>query len=382
MDKPSFSEAQVSAFRMDRHPLDLRAPSSRLATVVADVYGVQAQVTAMARIALWARLRQLTVDDVEQALVQKRTIVKTWSMRGALHLIASNELLLYLRGLMPTRLPREQRWIQGAGLKEEETTSMILDALKNGPLTRVQLVAYLAKRLGTKTKDWFDGGWGRETTGSNTSWQLVRPAVMRGLVCFGPSNGQEITFTRVDRWLRGPRLMPAEEEAEHALVRRHLRAFGPADAKDLWSWSGVYVRRIRVILDRLRDELVEVDTGRRHGFLLRKDLPDLEKAASEPGTVRLLPSFDPFLLGHRDRDHLVDRAHYKQVYKDQGWLAPVVLVDGRVAGTWSYQRHPRKLAVEVKMFAAFKKEMRAKAKEEAYDLARFLGAPDIAIRFN
>jgi len=125
-----------------------------------------------------------------------------------------------------------------------------------------------------------------------------------------------------------------------------------------------------------------VDMGRRRGFLLRKDPPDLEKASSEPGFVRLLPSFDPFLLGHRDRDHLVDRAHYKQVYKDQGWLAPVVLVDGRVAGTWSYQRHPRKLAVEVTMFATFKKETRAKAKEEAYDLARFLGAPDMAIRFN
>src|SRR5437870_12507762 len=180
MDNLSFEEAQVSAFRMQRHHLELRAPRSRLPSVVADVCGVQAQVTAMARIALWARLRQLTVDDVEQALFRKRTIVKTWSMRGALHLLASNELLLYLRGLMPTRLPREQKWIQAAGLKEEETTAMILDALKNGPLTRVQLVAYLAKRLGTKTKDWMDGGWGRTTTGSNTSWQLGRPAVMLG----------------------------------------------------------------------------------------------------------------------------------------------------------------------------------------------------------
>src|SRR5437899_12354683 len=259
----------------------------------------------MARIAIWARLRQLTVDDVEQALFQKRTIVKTWSMRGAVHLLASNELLLYLSGLMPTRLPREQRWIEAAGLKEEETTAMIVDALKNGPVTRAQLVSYLAKKLGTKTKDWFDGGWGRETLGSNTSWQLVRPAVMPGLVCFGPSSGPESTFTRAERWLREPRSMPAEEEAENALVRRHLRAFGPADAKDLWSWSGVYVRRIRVILDRLRDELVEVDMGRRRGFLLRKDLPDLEKASSEPGIVRLLPSFDPFLLGHVDRAHVV-----------------------------------------------------------------------------
>src|SRR2546427_25175 len=382
MDNLSFEEAQVSAFRTHRHHLDLRAPRSRLPSVVADVCGVQAQVTAMARIALWARLRHLTVDDVEQALVQKRNIVKTWSMRGALHLLASNELLLYLSGLMPTRLPREQRWIEAAGLKEEETTAMIVDALKNGPVTRAQLVSYLAKKLGTKTKDWFDGGWGRETLGSNTSWQLGPPAGVRGLGCLGPSNGQEVTFTRVGRWVREPRLMPRAEEAGDARVRRLLRAVGPAGGQVGWSWSGVYVRRIRVILDRLRDELVEVDMGRRRGFLLKKDLPDLEKAASEPGIVRLLPSFDPLLLGHRDRDHLVDRTYYKQVYKDQGWLAPVVLVDGRVAGTWSYERQPRKLRVEVKMFTAFNRETRTKAKEEAHDLSRFLEARDMAIRFN
>ncbi len=381
-DVPSFSEAQVSAFRLHRHHLDLRAPRSRLTAVVGDVCGVQAQVTAMARIALWARLRGLTLDDVERARVRERTIVKTWSMRAALHLHASNELLLVLGGLMPTRLPREQRWIEGAGLKEEETTAMVLDALQDGPLTRGQLIDYLAKRLGAKTKDWVDGGWGRKTEGSSTAWQLVRPAVARGLVCFGPNNGQEITFTRVDRWLRESRPMPAEREAEEALVRRHLRSLGPADAMDLWAWSGVYLRRIRAILDRMQDELVEVDTGRRRGFLLSKDLPDLEKAASEPGVVRLLPSFDPFLLGHRDRNHLVDRAHYKQVYKDQGWLAPVVLVDGRVAGTWSYVRHPRRLDVDVKMFAPFDKETRTQAKEEAHDLSRFLEASDMVIRYN
>src|SRR5207247_9169088 len=115
------------------------------------------QVARRERIALCVRHRQLTLYDVERALVRKRTIVKTWSMRGALHLLASNELLLYLRGLMPTRLPREQRWIEGAGLKEEETTAMILDALKNDPLTRVQLVAYLAKPHGKKAKGWMAG---------------------------------------------------------------------------------------------------------------------------------------------------------------------------------------------------------------------------------
>src|SRR5205807_488333 len=220
-DRASFTEAQIAAFRLHRHHLDVRVPSSHLPNVVRDVCGVQAQVTAMARIALWSRLRDLTVDDVERALEQKRTIVKTWSMRGALHLLASNELLLYLRGLMPTRLLRE------------------------------------------------------------------------------------------------PPSMPAEDKAEDALVRHHLSAFGPADVADLWAWSGVYVRRLRVILDRLREELVEVDQGDRHAYLLKKDLRDLEKAATDRGAVRLLPSFDPFLQGQRRRDHLVDRSRYKQVYKDQ-----------------------------------------------------------------
>src|SRR2546430_10901557 len=102
MDWPSLTEVQCAAFRLYRHHLDVRAPRTRLPSVVRDVCGVQAQVTAMARIALWARLRQLTVDDVERALVQKRTIVKTWSMLGALHLLAQDELLLDLAGLIPT----------------------------------------------------------------------------------------------------------------------------------------------------------------------------------------------------------------------------------------------------------------------------------------
>src|SRR6266705_5844910 len=143
IDKFTISEARVSAFRMHRHHLDLRASSSRLPDVVGDVCGVQAQVTAMARIALWARIRPLTIDDVQRELVQRRTIVKTWSLRGALHLHPSKEFLVVLGGLMPTRLAYHQRWIGGLGLKEEETTALVLKALEDGPLTRNQLAEFL-----------------------------------------------------------------------------------------------------------------------------------------------------------------------------------------------------------------------------------------------
>ncbi len=343
-DRPSFSAAQVAAFQVRRHHLDRRSPRGQLADVVGDVCGVQAQVAAMARIALWARIRPLTIDDVQRALVQRRTIVKTWSLRGALHLHPSKELLLVLAGLMPTRLAHHQRWIRGLGLKEEETTTLVLKALEDGPLTRNQLAEFLAKRLAAKWEEWTDGGWGRKTEGSSLSWHLVRPAVVRGLVCFGPNAG-------------------------------------PADAHDLRMWSGIHMRPIRATMERLGDELVEVDRDGRRGFLLAKDLSDLGRERGDHETVRLLPSFDPFLLGHDERSHLVDPVHYARVYKAAGWLAPVVLVDGRVAGTWSYERAARKLEVEVKLFTSSAKELRPKIEEEAHELSRFLEAPEVALRF-
>jgi hypothetical protein len=381
LEKLSFDGAQVSAFRMRLHHLDVRAPRDRLSAVVGDTCGIQTQVTVLARIALWARLKGLTMGDVERALYEKRTIVKTWSMRGALHLHRSSDLPVVLGGLMATRMLLHRRWIHRAGVNEEETTPMVLHALEDGPLTRRQLADHLSEKLGAKTKNWTDGGWGVKKAGSSLAWYLVQPAMAQGLVCFGPSNGPEVTFVKVDQWLHARPRVPSEREAEDALVRRYLHSFGPADAKDFKAWSGNHLRRIRVVLERLGDELVVVDSDGHRGFLLRKDISELESAEVDRGVVRLLPSFDPFMLGHYDRAHLVDQAHYDRVYKDAGWLAPVVLVDGRVAGTWSYQRQPRRLRVDVRMFGAFNKETRTKVQEHARDLGRFLAATDPAVGF-
>jgi len=189
---------QVSAFRLQRHHLDVRAARDRLPAVVGDTCGVQAQVTVMARIALWARIKGLTIDDVGRALHTKRTIVKTWSLRGALHLHRSSDLLNVVGGLMATRLLHHRRWIHRAGLKEEETTPMVLAALEDGPLTRGQLADRLNEKVGARTRNWRDGGWGVQKAGSSLAWYLVEPAMARGLVCFGPSEGREVTFVMMD----------------------------------------------------------------------------------------------------------------------------------------------------------------------------------------
>jgi len=90
---------KVVAFRLTRHHLETRADRSDLASVVRDVCGVQAQLPSGAEIALWARIRGLTRDDVERALWKDRSIVRTWAMRGTVHLLPADDLSVYVAAL-------------------------------------------------------------------------------------------------------------------------------------------------------------------------------------------------------------------------------------------------------------------------------------------
>jgi hypothetical protein len=373
--------AGVAAFRLSRQHLTRRRDPSALAAVVSGVGGVQSQVPAMAAIALWARTRGLKASHMEAALSKRRTIVKTWSLRHTLHLHAASDFQTVLAALLPARLHRETRWIERSGLRERETTALVMEALRGGPLTRAQLAERLAPHLGEVAKQWVDEGWGNRTEGAANAWYLVQPAMARGLAVVAPARGQGMSFARTDEWLQGAGGMPEPEAAEEALVRRYLAAYGPADARDIRAWSSLQHRRLAPVLARMEDELVEVASGGRSGFLLRRDVRALESARLPGEVVRLLPSFDPLLLGHDRREHIVDDRHYDEVYKKAGWLAPVVLVDGRVAGVWRYLRGTQALTVAVRPFGRMSRATREAVEEEAADLARFTGRERADVAF-
>src|SRR2546430_17624601 len=92
--------------------------------------------------------------------------------------------------------------------------------------------------------------------------------------------------------------------------------------------------------------------------------------------------FRSFLLGVKDKSHLVDAAHYKRVYRPQGWLSPVLLVDGGVSGVWSHERKGVRLSVRITPFGKLSPMVRSRIREEADDLGRFFGARDTSIRFS
>jgi len=114
---------------------------------------------------------------------------------------------------------------------------------------------------------------------------------------------------------------------------------------------------------------------------LRDDVPILKRARLKGPIVRLLPFFDSFLLGQKDHGHLVEATHHKRVYRPQGWLSPVLLIDGRVAGVWSHASKGTRLRVTIEPFRRLGSGIRELVDREAHDLGRFLEADEVRVTF-
>ena len=362
----SFPLAQVVAFRLSRHHLVHRAPLKSLIEVVGDVCGVQAQLMSAAELALWARVEGLTREDVARALWSERSLVKAWCMRGASHLLVTADLPIYVGGLLRHGLKRQREWIAKYGVSEYEMDAMVgavVKSLGDEVLTRKELAKRVVARLGPNVKRWVEHSWGG----------IVKQACLQGLVVFGPNIGREITFVRRDKWLPQVKDLPVKE-AEAMLLRRYLHGYGPAGLADFAAWAGMTLSDAIPIQERVSREIVEVKIAGQTGLVLRKDLEILRKTAvyeNDGISVRLLPSFDCYMLGHQSKSLIVDQIYYKRVYRKAGWLSPVVLVNGRAEGVWSFKKKGKQLQITIEPFYEISKNVRTRVEEEASSLARF-----------
>src|SRR3954469_22949031 len=140
--------AQVRAFRARRHFLDARAPAGSLLPVVARLSGLHAQLLSSAELSAWARIDDLGAGEVTKALFRDRTLVKTWAMRGTLHLLPVFELGIWHAAFGAFGHFLWDSWLRYAGLSKEELLD-ILDAipraLAKGPLTREELAVAIGR---------------------------------------------------------------------------------------------------------------------------------------------------------------------------------------------------------------------------------------------
>lgn len=384
----SVSWAQVTAFRLSRHHLDVRARSHELASVARDMAGAQAQVLLAAQMSLWARVGGLRLSDLETALWKDRRLAKTWCMRRTMFLVPSNELAVFVRG-SARRAEREFRWVLSRGVPEQELEKLIDGVLQalDRPTTQTELARAVSGSLGYRMRFKRGGGWGSrsevpcvEVRGlAYPASYLLHLAGARGVYCSGPSSGNESTFVRADRWIPGWKDMP-REQAERELALLYLEAYGPSTVSDFALWTGMFAGDAREIWSRIAPRTAEVDIEGQRASVLESDLPELQAAKVEGHAVSLLPYFDSFLLGHKSHRNIVGPEHHKQVYRAQGWVSPVLLVDGRARGVWSYARKSGRLETLIRPFSRLPEEVTLRLREEAADLGKFLGCESVTVK--
>jgi hypothetical protein len=369
----ALSWESVLAWRIERQAIAPRAPTRQWLQVVRRICGLHAQVQSSAELTLWARTDAVGRDVVARALWDERSLVRTWAMRGTLHLLAADELGLWV-GAQAALKPRYETasWRKAFGMSSAEAVAVldaIRDALDGPPLTRAELGDAVGARLG-------DARLGEAVRGSFGT--MPKLAAFRGDVCFAKPAGQKVRFTRPDLWL-GPWEPVAPARAALAeVLRRYLSVYGPATREDFARWFGMpSAAQAGRELKALGDDVVEVTIGSHGaGWMLAADVAGA--AAARPrGTVALLPGFDQYVVAApRGASAVLADEHRGRVYRPQGWLSPVLLVDGRIEGVWRHGHKAELLSVTVEPFGDPGAAVRAGAQAEAERLAVHLGARD------
>jgi hypothetical protein len=364
---------QVHAFRLTRHHLNGRAPRKDLAKVVGEIGGAQAQVMSAAEMQIAVRA-ECTVADVRDALWKTKSLVKTWLMRGTLHLARSEDLPVYI-GAMGRHWVSQMRpsWLEYMQVTEKEFWKICEDigaALNGTPMTREELIAQVGRGRSEHVHQVLRSGWGG----------MLKPAARNGLLCFGPNRGQTVTFVRPESWLPSWREVDPND-AIVEMARRYLRVYGPATQKDFARWWGQWAGAPAAAWKRLAPELTSVTVEGERGDLLTEDVSAVKRAKiSEP--VRMVPLFDPYLMGYASRDHLVDRAFAAKVSRTAGWISAVVLVEGKIAGTWTHVLANRNLNIKVEPFHKLTPKVTSEVRERAAELGQALGATKTEVRLS
>jgi hypothetical protein len=372
---------EVRARRLARSSLLGRAAGDRLVEIARDLGGVHAQVQTSAELQFAVRVAGISQADVRDALWRERAVVKAWTLRGTLHLHPAGELALWhaARRAAARRSLDEpeglEAWRDPAGvlhppLAPRDVSAIgaaVWDALDGRCLLREELVSEVVKCVGPAPRERLRSGF----------------AFFLGDLCQGPPRGTKVTFVRPDQWVDGWR----EVDAHKALVdvcRRYLRTYGPVRPGDFREWFGGRAfdgERARALFDSLGAEVEEVDVEGHRAYVL---VGDTVFAPSRP-SLRLLPEYDVYVMGFREREHLVPEpvrmqlaSHPRGRYEGPAGVR-FLLLDGVPAGLWERKRHGMRLELRIAPTRKLTNAERSELDDEAKRLGTFLGLEPVVL---
>jgi hypothetical protein len=320
---------------------------------------IQAQDYAQALWAIGLRMPQPTVTGIEQAIAE-RQIIRTWPMRGTIHFVPPEDAKWMLKLSASRMIARDGRRLAQLGLDEaiiERCKVLFSEALQGGKrLPRSSMMALLE-----------DAGIG---TKNQRGYHILWHAAQTGLICLGPMRDKEQTFVLLDEWVPNAREL-SREEALAELAGRYFASHGPATVHDFAWWAGLTVTTAKAGLEAANPRLIAAEIGGKAYWMTEETLD----CAPDESCVYLLPGFDEYLLGYKDRGAVLAVEHAPRIVPgSNGVFLPTIVVAGQVVGTW--KRRLKKNAVDITL-APFTQlgDAAGRVTAAAHDYGAFLGLP-------
>jgi DNA glycosylase AlkZ-like len=321
-----------------------------LARVLEHVGGLQTQYAPSAYVGLWTRLDRFQLADLTHALERKRAIQGTL-MRSTIHVVSARDYWLFADGVGPSR---EAHWIRVH--RKEVGEAADLEAAGE------QLRAELAGRV-----------WHRKEldellrSHGSTVWQGAWVELVRVPPSGTWERRRADLFQLAEEWI--PREPAGEEEGIAHLLRRYLRAFGPATLNDAASWAGVPVTKLKQAAERLTLRRFRDEEGTVLLDVPRAPLPGGDAAAP----VRFLPTWDATLLVHARRTLILPERYRAAIFNTKNPQSfATFLVDGSVAGVWRWERAGTRATLVLEPFERLARGSVAELRDEAARLVRFV----------
>lgn len=325
--------------------------------VVAWLGAVQAQDYPAAKWAIGLRVPEATETTIEQAIAQ-RSIIRTWALRGTLHLVAASDIRWMLALVAPGILARTTSRYRELELDEPvlaKARDVITTTLEGGKQCTRQEVFTALEQCGIAT------------AGLRGTFILYRLALDM-VTCHGSLRGKQQTFTLLDEWKPDTRTME-RDEALAELALRYFSSHGPATVQDFLWWSGLPAAEARAGFAMAQAQLRARTIGEQT-YWMHRDMPERTHHVPE---ALLLPAFDEYMVGYTDRSAALKPADSRRVYSGNGIFYPIIVLDGQVAGTWKRTFNKKNVRVELQPFTPLTEEQHRTIAVAAQNYSRFTG---------
>ncbi|MEP6561714.1 MAG: winged helix DNA-binding domain-containing protein [Nakamurella sp.] len=351
------TSAMLSGLRLRAQWIEDKKQSDP-ASVVRWMLAMQGQDLPGAKWSVGVRSPGSTLADVDAALATG-SIIRSWPMRGTLHLVAGEDIgwmlgLTAARTVQSLATRHRQLGIDDATVAEAgDVASGLLEGGRS--VTRGELFAAFEK-AGILTA---------EQRGAHLLGRLHQ----NRLLCLGPMQSKEQKVVLLAEWVPNPHT-PQRDEALGEFVSRFFRSHGPATIRDFTWWTKLPMRDAKVGLALAHHHLEELVIGGT-SYWMAPGLPD--RPSRE---VHLLPGFDEFLLGYQDRSASLSAEHSPLIVPgNNGMFLPTIVDGGRVVGLWRRKKVKAGMEIIPVPFAAMPNRLLAGFTTAAEGYGAYLGVP-------